>query len=216
MSVEVDGVKLRLQKIVKRLIDVLAAILILGLLWPLLLLAMFAIRLNMGSPVLFWQKRPGLHGKPFYVCKLRTMSDARDAAGNLLPADMRLTRLGRLLRTSSLDELPQLWNVLKGDMSLVGPRPLLMEYLDRYTPEQARRHEAVPGITGWTQVHGRNSLGWEKRFCLDVWYVDHWSLWLDMKILGLTLVKVIRREGVNFSDNSVSSPYMGVRGKEPE
>lgn len=207
---------MRLQKIVKRTIDVLAAITILGLLWPILLLAMFAIWLNMGRPVLFWQKRPGLNGKPFHVCKLRTMSDARDSTGNLLPAEVRLTRLGRFLRTTSLDELPQLWNVLKGDMSLVGPRPLLMEYLDRYTPEQARRHEAVPGITGWTQVHGRNSLGWEERFRLDVWYVDHWSLWLDMKILGLTLVKVIRREGVNFSDNSVSSPYMGVREKEPD
>lgn len=207
---------MKLQNVAKRVIDILVAIIVLGMVWPVLLLAMLAIRIEMGSPVIFLQKRPGLHGKPFHVCKLRTMSDARDDVGNLLPAELRLTRLGRFLRSTSLDELPQLWSVLKGEMSLVGPRPLLMEYLDRYTPEQARRHDAIPGITGWSQVHGRNSIGWEDRFLLDVWYVDHWSLWLDMKIIALTLVKVIRREGVDFSNNSVSSPYMGVSRKESE
>ena len=198
-----------MQHHLKRIMDALVAIILLCLTCPLLVLAMLAIRWSMGSPVLFRHTRPGLHGKPFTVFKLRTMSDARDVDGKLLPADLRLTRLGRLLRNTSLDELPQLWNILKGEMSLVGPRPLLMEYLERYTPEQARRHEVRPGITGLAQVHGRNAMSWDERFKLDVWYIDHWSLWLDFKILLLTLIKVIKREGVNFSGNSVSSPFKG-------
>jgi len=202
---------LRLQKGCKRVFDILIALLVLGLTWPLLLLAMLAIRISMGGPVFFVQQRPGLRGRPFHVYKLRTMTDLRDGGGNLLPPEQRLTRLGRLIRNSSMDEIPQLLNVIRGEMSLVGPRPLLMEYLERYTPEQARRHEILPGITGWSQVHGRNSINWEERFRQDVWYVDHWSLWLDIKILVLTVLKVLSREGVNFSNNSVSSPYLGKR-----
>lgn len=198
-----------MQRRLKRLMDALIAFTLLCLTWPLLVIAMLAIRWNMGSPVLFRHVRPGLHGKPFTVLKLRTMSEAMDNHGKLLPANLRLTRLGRFLRGSSLDELPQLWNVLKGDMSLVGPRPLLMEYLSRYSPEQARRHDVMPGITGWAQIHGRNAVTWDERFKLDVWYVDHWSLWLDLKILTMTLVKVIKREGINFSGNAVSSPFKG-------
>jgi sugar transferase EpsL len=202
------------QQSIKRTVDIIASVVPLLLVSPLLLLVMLRIRTKMGSPVLFRHVRPGLHGRPFTVYKLRTMTDERDGHGKLLPPGQRLTRLGRFLRTTSLDELPQLWNVLRGEMSLVGPRPLLMEYLDRYTPEQARRHDVPPGITGWSQVNGRNAISWEERFRLDVWYVDHWSLWLDLRILALTVVKIVRREGVNFPDNAVSSPFMGSgRGK---
>ena len=191
--------------------DVTAAVLLLVLASPLLLPAMLLVRLKMGSPIIFRHVRPGLHGRPFAVYKLRTMTDERDAEGKLLPPGVRLTRFGRLLRASSIDELPQLWNVLRGEMSLVGPRPLLMEYLERYSPEQARRHTVPPGITGWAQVNGRNAIGWEERFKLDVWYVDHWNLWLDIKILFMTLMKILKREGVNFSGNAVSSPFMGTK-----
>ena len=188
--------KIARSPLLKRLLDFVVALLALVLLSPLLFLLAVWIRLTMGSPVLFRQTRPGLHGRPFTMYKFRTMTDARDAEGNLLPDDQRLTRFGRFLRSTSLDELPELINVLKGEMSLVGPRPLLMKYLDRYTPEQFRRHEVKPGITGWAQVNGRNAISWEEKFKLDVWYVDNWDLWLDLKILLMTLVKVFRREGI--------------------
>jgi len=198
-----------LQRAFKRLMDITAAVLLLVAGSPFLLVAMLGVRIRMGAPVIFRHVRPGRHGKPFAVYKLRTMTNEKDAQGKLLPPGVRLTRFGRLLRQSSIDELPQLWNVLRGDMSLVGPRPLLMEYLERYSPEQARRHEVPPGITGWAQVNGRNALSWEERFRLDVWYVDHWSLWLDIKILFMTLIKILKREGVNFSGDAVSSPFRG-------
>jgi lipopolysaccharide/colanic/teichoic acid biosynthesis glycosyltransferase len=158
--------------------------------------------------------RPGLHGKPFVMLKFRTMTDQRDANGELLPDDLRLTRFGKWLRSTSLDELPELFNVLKGEMSLVGPRPLLMEYLPRYTPEQARRHEVKPGITGWAQVNGRNALSWEEKFQLDVWYVDHWNLWLDMKILLLTIWKVLKREGISAEGSATMPVFTGNASQE--
>lgn len=167
-------------------------------------------------PVLFRQVRPGLGGRPFNLLKLRTMSEARDEDGRLLPDGHRLGRLGRFLRTTSLDELPELLNVLRGDMSLVGPRPLLMEYLERYSPEQARRHDVKPGITGWAQVNGRNALSWEEKFELDVWYVDHLSFWLDLKILGLTLWKVLRREGIAADGHATMPEFLGTRALERE
>ena len=188
---------LRYNPAFKRVLDVVLAAVALIILSPVLLLLAFLIRVFLGTPVLFRQQRPGLHGKPFTLYKFRTMTDARDAQGNLLPDEQRLTRLGRFLRSTSLDELPELWNVLKGDMSLVGPRPLLMEYLPLYNPEQFRRHEVRPGITGWAQIHGRNALSWEERFALDVWYVDHISFWLDIKIIAITIWIVIKREGIN-------------------
>ncbi|MCW5933805.1 MAG: sugar transferase [Fimbriimonadia bacterium] len=189
----------------KRCVDLLGAglgLLILAL--PMILIALL-IRWKLGSPVLFRQQRPGLHGKPFTMYKFRTMRDAHDQEGNPLPDEQRMTRFGQFLRSASLDELPELIHVLKGEMSLVGPRPLLMEYLDRYTPEQARRHEVKPGITGWAQINGRNNLSWDERFQMDVWYVDHWNLWLDMKILFRTVAKVLKREGVQ-AEGSVTMP----------
>jgi lipopolysaccharide/colanic/teichoic acid biosynthesis glycosyltransferase len=167
----------------------------------------------MGSPVFFKQQRPGLHGKPFYMFKFRTMTNACDGDGCLLPDCDRLTPLGRFLRSTSLDELPELFNVLKGDMSLVGPRPLLMQYLDRYTPEQARRHEVRPGVTGWAQVNGRNALSWEDKFEMDVWYVDNRSFWLDLKILWMTLLKVVRREGISGDGCETMTEFEGTRLK---
>lgn len=200
--------------LMKRGIDIVASLLLLVVLLPLLLLISLMIRLTMGSPVLFRQKRPGLRGRPFVMFKFRTMTNARDRQGNLLPDEKRLTRLGRFLRSTSLDELPELFNVLRGDMSLVGPRPLLMEYLERYTPEQARRHEVKPGITGWAQVNGRNALTWEEKFKLDVWYVDNWSLLLDLKILWLTLIKVITREGISAEGHATMPEFRGAREDE--
>ena len=181
----------------KRLFDLLASAL--GLLVLALPLAMLAwqVRRKLGSPVLFSQVRPGLYGKPFRMVKFRTMTDERDASGALLPDAQRLTPFGRFLRSSSLDELPELWNVLCGEMSLVGPRPLLMEYLPLYSPEQARRHELRPGITGWAQVNGRNAISWADKFALDVWYVDHRSLWMDGRILWMTVRKVLVRDGIS-------------------
>jgi len=155
------------------------------------------VRVKLGSPILFRQKRPGLHGQPFTILKFRTMTNARDTEGNLLPDEDRLTPFGQWLRSTSLDELPEILNVLRGDMSLVGPRPLLVEYLAYYTPEQMRRHEVRPGITGWAQVQGRNALSWDEKFALDTWYVDHQSLWLDLRILWMTIWKVLSREGIN-------------------
>jgi lipopolysaccharide/colanic/teichoic acid biosynthesis glycosyltransferase len=181
----------------KRLLDVLVAAIGLALFWPLLLVVALAVRIGLGSPVLFIQQRPGVDGRPFRLRKFRTMRDAVDRAGRPLPDVERLTRLGRFLRASSLDELPELWNVLTGSMSLVGPRPWLMEYLPHYTPEQMRRHEVRPGITGWAQVNGRNAASWEERLRLDVWYVDHWSFWLDLRILLRTVWTVVRRDGIS-------------------
>ncbi len=193
----------------KRLFDLLLSIgLVLALALPLLLLWALARR-KLGSPVLFRQVRPGLHGRPFMMVKFRTMTDERGADGELLPDARRLTSFGRFLRATSLDELPELWNVLRGEMSLVGPRPLLMEYLPLYSPEQARRHEVRPGITGWAQVNGRNALSWEGRFKLDVWYVDHRSLWLDLRILWLTMRKVIVREGISAQGEATMPRFTG-------
>ena len=196
----------------KRLIDFIGAFIGLVILSPLLILIALLVRVNLGTPVLFRQVRPGLHGRPFILYKFRTMRDLRDAEGRLLADEMRLTRLGRFLRSTSLDELPELFNVLKGEMSLVGPRPLLMEYLERYTPEQARRHEVKPGITGWVQVNGRNALTWEEKFKLDVWYVDNWNLGLDLQILALTLIKVLKREGISAGGHATMPEFRGTQG----
>lgn len=193
----------------KRCIDAVAALVGLMVLAPVLLIIVLLIRLKLGSPVLFRQVRPGLHAKPFVMIKFRTMRDAVDKHGNPLPDDQRMTRLGHILRVTSLDELPELWNVLKGDMSLVGPRPLLMEYLPLYSPEQYRRHEVRPGVTGWAQVNGRNALSWEDKFKLDVWYVDHQSLWLDLKILWLTVKKVLVRDGISAEGQVTMERFRG-------
>jgi sugar transferase EpsL len=179
------------------------------LLAPLILVLAVLVRVRLGSAVLFRQERPGLQGEPFTILKFRTMTDECDESGNLLPDDQRLTRFGRFLRASSMDELPELWNVLRGDMSLVGPRPLLMEYLPLYTTEQARRNEVRPGITGWAQVNGRNALNWEEKFKLDVWYVDNQSLWLDLKILFLTVKKVLVREGISGEGHATMERFRG-------
>ena len=195
-----------------RLRDIVGALAGLVLLAPLLAAIALGIRLTLGRPVLFRQLRPGLHGRPFGLVKFRTMRDALDASGAPLPDEQRLTRFGRFLRTTSLDELPELWNVLIGDMSLVGPRPLLMEYLPLYSPRQARRHEVKPGITGWAQVSGRNALGWDEKFALDVWYVDHRSHWLDLKILALTVIKVLRAEGISQKGHATMEKFGGSRG----
>jgi acyl-CoA dehydrogenase len=183
--------------IARRAFDVTVALTALIVLLPLLVVLAILVRVNLGAPIFFRQDRPGLHGKTFTLLKFRTMTSARDENGNLLPDEKRLTRFGQLLRSTSLDELPELLNVLRGEMSLGGPRPLLIEYLDRYSPEQARRHDVLPGITGWAQVNGRNAISWEKRFALDVWYVDHRSLWLDLRILARTVQKVVEREGIS-------------------
>ena len=193
----------------KRSVDVVAAGVGLVLLAPAMAVLMIGIRRSVGSPVFFRQQRPGLGGRPFTLLKFRTMSDARDADGNLLPDGQRLTRFGRLVRSLSLDELPQLWNVLRGDMSLVGPRPLLMEYLDRYTGEQARRHEVRPGITGLAQVNGRNARGWDERLAMDVAYVDNRSLALDAKLLWQTFFKVAKRDGVSAPGHDTCAPFLG-------
>ncbi len=193
----------------KRIMDILMASAALMLLAPPLLLLSVLVRISFGSPVLFRQVRPGLHGQPFMMVKFRTMTDELGADGELLPDAERLTSFGRFLRASSLDELPELWNVLRGEMSLVGPRPLLMEYLSLYSPEQARRHEVRPGITGWAQVNGRNALSWEERFKLDVWYIDHRSLWLDLRILWLTVRKVIVREGISAQGEATMPRFTG-------
>jgi sugar transferase EpsL len=194
----------------KRLLDLAITIPLLVLASPILALLTFLVRLKLGSPVLFRQPRPGLHGRPFGLLKFRTMVDARDDRGKLLPDSERLTPFGRFLRSTSLDELPELVNVLRGEMSLVGPRPLLIHYLPRYTAEQMRRHEVKPGITGWAQVNGRNAISWERRFELDVWYVDHQSLWLDLKILCLTAWKVMRREGISESGHATMTEFQGT------
>ena len=183
--------------ILKRFFDIAVSLVSITVLSPIFLIVSFLIYRSMGRPLLFRQFRPGLNGRPFRIYKFRTMSDDRDEAGNLLPDDQRLTKLGRLLRITSLDELPELINVLKGDMNIVGPRPLRVKYLERYTPEQARRHKVKPGLTGWAQVNGRNALSWEEKFKLDVWYVDNQSFRLDIKIIFLTVIKVFKREGIS-------------------
>lgn len=193
----------------KRLLDISISGLAILVLSPLLIFLSFVIVFQIGFPIFFTQQRPGHKGIPFSIIKFRTMSNECDKYGNLLPDEMRLKNFGKLLRSTSLDELPELLNVLKGDMSLVGPRPLLMQYLDRYTPEQARRHEVRPGITGWAQINGRNALSWEDKFTLDVWYVDNVSLWLDLKILMLTIWKVLYREGINQAGHATVSEFMG-------
>lgn len=197
----------------KRVFDLTVASLLLVVFSPILLTVALLVRYRLGAPILFKQQRPGRHAVPFYIYKFRTMSDAWDAQGNPLSDEDRLNNLGRFLRRFSLDELPQLVNVVKGELSLVGPRPLLMEYVDRYTAEQARRHEVRPGITGWAQVHGRNALSWEEKFQLDVWYVTHRSFWLDLKILGWTCYKVIRPEGISHSSHATMPEFRGSSRK---
>lgn len=198
----------------KRLMDLLLTIPGLILITPLLILVGIIVRLRMGGPVIFKQIRPGYKGKLFPVNKFRTMSDVRDETGKLLPDDVRLTRLGRFLRSSSVDELPELVNVLRGEMSLVGPRPLLTQYLERYSPEQARRHDVFPGMTGWAQINGRNAISWEDKFSFDVWYVDNWSLRLDIKILLRTMWIVITREGISQPGLQTAEEFFGIEDGE--
>ncbi len=195
-------------KLVKRFFDIFFATTALFLVTPIVIAIAASFRIKGdGGPVLFRQVRPGLHGKPFVLYKFRTMTDARDENGELLPDADRLTNLGLFLRNTSLDELPELYNVIKGHMSIVGPRPLLMKYLDRYTPEQARRHDVCPGITGWAQINGRNTISWEEKFKLDVWYVDNKSLYFDLKIIALTIWKIIKREGISQSGHATAEEF---------
>jgi sugar transferase EpsL len=194
----------------KRSFDVVGATLLLIAAAPILAVAALAVRIALGRPVFWRQQRPGLRGQPFLMIKFRTMTGATDAQGRMLPDEQRMTPVGRFLRTSSIDELPGLWNVVTGDMSLVGPRPLLTQYLARYTPEQARRHEVRPGVTGLAQVSGRNALGWEEKFALDVWYVDHCSLALDLKILALTIGQVIARRGISAPGHATAREFQGT------
>lgn len=194
---------------IKRLFDIVIAILALVLLFPIIVIVSFFVYIKLGSPIVFRQVRPGMNGRSFTMIKFRTMLDSMDKHGNLLPDEVRLTRFGKLLRSTSLDELPELLNVLKGDMSLVGPRPLLVEYLPLYSPEQARRHEVRPGITGWAQVNGRNAISWEEKFTLDVWYVDNRSLSLDIKILFMTIKKVFVREGISAEGEVTIGKFVG-------
>ncbi|WP_415719308.1 sugar transferase [Maridesulfovibrio sp.] len=193
----------------KRWFDLVISITTLIIFFPLLVILTVVIHKKMGGGIFFIQRRPGLHGKPFNIIKFKTMSDARDKHGNLLPDSERLSRFGRFLRSTSLDELPELVNVIFGDMSLVGPRPLLMQYLDRYSPEQARRHDVLPGITGWAQVNGRNAISWDEKFKLDVWYVDNHNLLLDIKILYLTVARVFKREGISQPGQATAQEFMG-------
>ncbi|WP_312845996.1 sugar transferase [Vibrio cholerae] len=193
----------------KRLFDLFASFLGLLVLSPIIVIVAWKIRKNLGSPVLFRQTRSGLNGQPFEMIKFRTMKDAVDANGNPLPDSERMTPFGDKLRNSSLDELPELWNVLKGEMSLVGPRPLLMQYLPLYSKEQARRHEVRPGVTGWAQINGRNAISWEEKFKLDVWYVDNRSFWLDLRILLLTVKKVFVKEGISADGHVTIAPFTG-------
>jgi len=198
----------------KRILDLLLVVLSLPFSLPLMALVALLVRVGLGSPIFFIQPRPGYQGRIFRLFKFRTMSNAQATDGSPLPDAERLTRLGRVLRATSLDELPELWNVLRGEMSLVGPRPLLVTYLKRYTPEQMRRHEVPPGITGWAQIHGRNAITWEEKFRLDVWYVDHRSLWLDIKILFLTIWKVLKREGIEQPGQATASEFLGTNPPE--
>jgi sugar transferase EpsL len=191
----------------KRLLDLALVLLALMLLSPVYIVVAFLVWLKLGWPILFHQERPGLHGKPFTLVKFRSMTNEKDAKGDLLPAEERVTPFGQFLRSTSLDELPELFNVLRGDLSLIGPRPLLMQYLDLYTPEQMRRHDAKPGITGWAQINGRNDISWDEKFALDVWYVDHMSLLLDVKILFMTIWQVLHRDGIG---DVGAEPFRGI------
>ena len=195
----------------KRFFDFLVSLIALLAFLPIFFLLGLLVRISMGTPIFFIQRRPGLNGKAFTMIKFRSMTNARDADGSLLPESERITRFGRFLRASSLDELPELWNVLNGDMSLVGPRPLLMEYLPLYSPEQARRHDVRPGITGWAQVNGRNAIAWDEKFRLDVWYVDNHSFWLDVKILFVTIKRVFQRHGITADSDITMPPFTGKR-----
>lgn len=197
---------------VKRAFDIAAVLLGAIVAVPIAAIIALFVRLNIGAPVFFIQRRPGLHGKPFHLVKFRTMTNRVDKDGALLPDAERLTRFGRFLRSTSLDELPELWNVLKGEMSLVGPRPLLMEYLPLYSSEQARRHDVQPGVTGWAQVNGRNAISWQQKFELDAWYVDNHSLWLDLRILALTILKIIRRDGISAEGSATMERFTGGGG----
>lgn len=201
--------KKKVYRFIKRAFDLTASALGLIILSPLLLILAVLVRVNLGSPVLFRQERPGLNEKIFRLYKFRSMKDAEDSSGRPLPDEKRLTRFGRILRASSLDELPELFNVLKGEMSLVGPRPLLVRYLDLYSPEQHRRHEVLPGITGWAQVNGRNAISWQEKFRLDVWYVDHWTPLLDLKILLMTVKKVFIHEGISADNQATAEEFRG-------
>jgi len=197
------------EKRFKRFIDLIISVLTLAFFFWLILLIVLLVWLDMGKPILFKQKRPGIKGKPFVLCKFKTMIDAFDEKGRLLTDSKRLTKFGKILRSASFDELPTLINVLKGDMSIVGPRPLLVEYLDRYTPEQSRRHEVKPGVTGWAQVNGRNAITWEEKFKYDVWYADNLSLWLDIKIIFNTTIKVIKGEGISQPGQATMEEFKG-------
>lgn len=197
----------------KRLFDLIAALIGLIILSPVILLTAILVHIFLGTPILFRQQRPGYKGRPFLICKFRTMVDRLGADGNLLPDSERLTPFGHFLRSLSLDELPELFNILRGEMSFVGPRPLLMQYLPLYSPEQARRHDVFPGLTGWAQVNGRNATDWSTRFKLDVWYVDHWSLWLDIKIILMTFGKVFKRTGVNQNGQATVEYFTGNDNK---
>jgi len=205
----------RLSKLLKRVMDVAGAAAAAAVAAPLMAIAAVAVWASMGRPLIFVQERTGKDGRTFRCLKFRTMLEAGKETGAFSADGERLTRTGALLRATSIDELPQLWNVLRGDMSLVGPRPLLPGYLARYTAEQRRRHEVRPGITGWAQVNGRNGLTWEQKFKLDVWYVDNWSLWLDLKIIFMTVFKVVRREGVSQRGHATMPEFMGTSGNEP-
>jgi len=198
----------------KRIFDLILSTIGLVVLSPLILATALAVWIGLGWPVIFGQKRPGFRAKIFTIYKFRTMRDLRDRDGKLLPDAERMTKLGRFIRSTSLDELPELFNVLKGEMSIVGPRPLLIAYLDRYTPEQSRRHDVLPGITGWAQVNGRNAISWEEKFALDVWYVDHWSLWLDIRIIFLSVWKVLKRESINTPGAATAPEFMGTIKKD--
>ena len=199
-----------LSRLIKSLVDRSLAAIVLILLSPFIAILAIAIYFKMGSPVIFSQPRGGKKNSSFTFYKFRTMTDQKDSDGKLLPDMERLTPLGEFLRQTSLDELPQLWNVLRGDMSFIGPRPFIAAYLDRYTPEQSRRHDVAPGITGWAQINGRNSITWEEKFALDLWYIDNWSLWLDLKILYLTVFKIVSKEGVDEDRNTTSTEFMGT------
>lgn len=193
----------------KRLFDLLLILLGLPLLLSLFVITALLVRIKLGSPILFKQVRPGMNARPFTMIKFRTMTDERDEHGKLLPDEVRLTQFGQFLRSTSLDELPELWNVIKGEMTLVGPRPLLVEYVPLYTDQQARRHEVRPGVTGWAQANGRNAISWEDKFELDVWYVDNQSFWLDMRIIWLTLYKVVKRDGVAADGEATMARFTG-------
>lgn len=197
----------------KRFLDITIASLALILLSPLYIYVALKVRKNLGSPILFRQVRPGLNGQPFEMIKFRTMTDERDAEGNLLPNEQRLPKFGKMLRATSLDEMPELWNVIKGDMSIVGPRPLLMEYLPLYSEKQAKRHDVRPGMTGYAQVNGRNAISWEKKFELDIWYVENQSIWLDFKIMFQTVKKVLVKEGINQSEEVTMTKFTGNKEK---